>query len=60
MGAVDTLLLSESLEDEKIEIFEKEAGLMGTTVKLISIETREGAQLKELGKVAAMLRYEVK
>ena len=60
LGAADILLLSESLEDEKIEIFEKEAGLMGTTVKLISIETREGAQLKELGKVAAMLRYEVK
>ena len=60
LGAADILLLSESLEDEKIEIFEKEAGLVGTTVKIISIETREGAQLKELGKVAAMLRYEVK
>ena len=59
-GATDILLLSESLEDEKIEAFEKEAGLVGTTVKLISIETREGVQLKELGKVAAILRYEVK
>ena len=60
LGAADILLLSESLEDEKIEAFEKEAGLVGTTVKIISIETREGVQLKELGKVAAMLRYEVK
>lgn len=59
-GATDILLLSESLEDEKIEAFEKEAGLVGTTVKIISVETREGVQLKELGKVAAILRYEVK
>ncbi len=58
LGAVDTLLLSETLEDEKIEEFEKEASLVGTDVKIISVETREGAQLKDLGKVAAILRYE--
>ena len=59
LGAVGTLLLSETLEDEKIEAFEKEANLVGTDVKIISTETREGAQLKDLGKVAAILRYEV-
>lgn len=58
-GAVDVLLLSEDLKDEKIEEFEKEAGLVGTEVKLISTETREGAQLRDIGKVAGILRYEV-
>ena len=58
IGAVDILLLSEEMEDSKIEEFEREAGLTGTTVKIISTETREGNQLKELGKAAAILRYE--
>src|SRR3989344_2580837 len=60
MGAVDTLLLSEELEDEKIEAFEKEAEAVGTKVTIISTETREGAQLRDMGKIAAILRYEVK
>jgi len=58
MGIVDTLLLSEELEDAVIEEFEKEAEKMGSKVMIISIETREGAQLKEIGKIAAILRYE--
>ena len=58
-GAVDTLLISEELEDDKIEMFEKEAEKVGSTVKIISVETREGVQLKDLGKIAAILRYEV-
>jgi peptide subunit release factor 1 (eRF1)/transcriptional regulator with XRE-family HTH domain len=57
-GAVETLLVSESLTDEKIEMFEEEAGKMGTDVKIISTDTREGNQLKEFGGVAALLRYE--
>jgi ribosomal protein L7Ae-like RNA K-turn-binding protein len=58
-GVVDILLLSEDLDDKKIEDFEKEAKAMGTTVNIISTETREGVQLKEIGKVAGILRYEV-
>lgn len=58
-GVVDVLLLSESLDDEKIEDFEKEAKKTGSTIQIISIETREGVQLKDMGKVAAILRYEV-
>ena len=53
------LLLSEILPDEKIEEFEKEAEALGTDVRIISTETREGVQLKDIGKVAAILRYEV-
>ena len=60
MGVVDTLLISEVLDEKKIGEFEKEAESVGTEVKIISTETREGAQLMEMGKVAAILRYEVK
>lgn len=59
MGVVDTLLLSESLTDKDIEMFEQEAEKLGTNVQLISIDTREGAQLRDLGKIGAILRYPV-
>ncbi|MFC1690697.1 peptide chain release factor aRF-1 [Nanoarchaeota archaeon] len=58
MGAVEVLLLSESLEDQQIEQLEEIALGLGTEVKIISTETREGVQLKDIGKVAAILRYE--
>ncbi len=58
MGAVETLLLSEALPDDKLEEFESIAKRFGTTVMIISTETREGAQLKDLGKYGAILRYE--
>ena len=59
MGVVDTLLLSEDLPEEKIEEFEKAAQLVGTNIKIISTQTREGVQLRDFGKVAAILRYEI-
>ncbi len=59
MGVVETVLLSEALEDKEIDHFEEEAKKVKSEVKIISTETREGAQLKEMGKVAAILRYEV-
>ncbi|MBW2978416.1 peptide chain release factor 1, partial [Candidatus Woesearchaeota archaeon] len=59
MGVVDTVLLSEALEEDKINKFEEEAKKVSSEVKMISTETREGVQLKEMGKVAAILRYEV-
>ncbi len=59
MGVVDTLLLSEDLSDEKIEEFEAAAKAFGTNVRIISTQTREGVQLRDLGKAAAILRYEV-
>ncbi len=59
MSAVETLLLSESLDDSIITQFEQEAAKYGTAVQIISTETREGIQLKEFGGIAAILRYEV-
>jgi peptide chain release factor subunit 1 len=58
MGTVELVLLSEALEDEKIEAFEEEAEKLGTEVRIISVETREGVQLRDMGKFAAILRYE--
>ena len=58
-GAVEIVLLSESLPGDKIELFEMEAKKMGSSVAIISAETREGAQLKDFGGIAAILRYEV-
>ncbi|MBN2422628.1 helix-turn-helix domain-containing protein [Candidatus Woesearchaeota archaeon] len=59
MGAVDTLLLSEELDENTIEQFEKTANELGSNVEIISTETREGVQLRDMGKVAAVLRYEI-
>ena len=59
MGVVETALLSEELEEDKIAEFEKEAEKVNSEVRIISTETREGVQLKEMGKVAAILRYEL-
>ena len=59
MNAVDTLLLSESLPEETIFKLEELAQVGGATVKVISTETREGSQLKDLSGIAAILRFEI-
>ncbi|MBI4738668.1 peptide chain release factor 1 [Candidatus Woesearchaeota archaeon] len=59
MGVVDMVLLSETLDDDTIKAFEDEAKEYNTTIEIISVETREGVQLREMGKVAAILRYEM-
>jgi len=59
LGAVDTILLSEKLDDKKLEEFENEAKKVGTDVKVISTETSEGIQVRDMGKVVGILRYEV-
>jgi len=59
MGVVATILLSESCDDKVIEEFEELAKPGSAEVKIISTETREGVQLRDIGKIAAILRYEV-
>ena len=59
MNVVDILLVSETLEEEKIFELEERAQVGGSQVKIISVETREGVQLKELGKIASILRFEI-
>ncbi len=57
-GAVETVLLSETCDDSAVEEFEEAAKAVGSDVKIISVETREGVQLRDIGKVAAILRYD--
>lgn len=59
MGAVDLLLISESLNDDLIDEFDELARKFSTEVKIISTETREGVQLRDIGGVAAILRYKL-
>jgi len=59
MGAVDRILISESLEEDKVAKLEEAAQRYGTTTMMISTDTREGVQLRDLGQVAAILRYEI-
>lgn len=58
-GAVDLVLCSESLEDEKIDEIEEISKTYGTKVEYISTETREGVQLRDMGKIGALLRYSI-
>jgi len=58
-GAAETVLLSEACDEKVIDEFEELVKPTGSEVKIISTETREGVQLRDIGKVAAILRYEV-
>ena len=59
MGTVDRALVSDSADEKDIEELERLAEPFSTKIEIISTETSEGAQLKELGKFAAILRYAV-
>jgi peptide chain release factor subunit 1 len=58
-GAVEILLMSESLSEEQVEKFSSKAEEFGTKIHLISVDFQEGMQLKELGGFAAILRYKM-
>lgn len=59
MKAVDVLLVSESIPEDKIFALEEKVQAGGGTIRIISVETREGAQLRDLGGIASILRFEV-
>jgi peptide chain release factor subunit 1 len=59
MAAVGVLLISEIISEDQIFDLEEKAQTGGSEVKIISVETREGVQLKELGGIAAILRFEI-
>ena len=50
-----------SIEEEKelIGVLSEEAKSMGSSVEIISVDSREGAQFKELGGIGAILRYKI-
>lgn len=59
MGMVDVVLISENFDEDKIVEIEEEAAKFSTVIKIISTETREGVQLRDIGGIAAILRYEL-
>jgi len=59
MNAVDTLFISESIPEDKIFDLEEKAEVGGASIKIISTETREGVQLRDIGGIAAILRFEI-
>jgi len=59
MSAVDILIVSDSVDDAFVDEIEEKAVLYGTSVEIVSSETELGNQLKELGEIAGILRFEV-
>ena len=57
LGAVEILLLSEDLDDDEIERYEEESSNVGTELRIISVDSAEGKQLKDLSGIGAILRY---
>ena len=59
MGAVNKILASEDMDEDELEDLEEKAEEIGTQFFIISTDTPEGAQLRDLGKIAAILRFSV-
>lgn len=56
-GAAEVLLISEGIDDKIAEELEEKASKFGTETEIISVESREGVQFKELSGIAVILRY---
>lgn len=59
MNAIEKLLISETVPDDLAEALEEKAELQGALVQYVSTDTTEGEQLRDLGGVAAFLRYQI-
>jgi peptide chain release factor subunit 1 len=59
-GVCDILLLSEKLDEKVIKELKEIAENFSTKVELISNETEEGKQFKQIGGVGSILRFEWK
>ena len=59
INAVEILLISEATDEKVIDELMELGEKSGAEILIISLETQEGQQLKDLGKVAAILRYAI-
>jgi len=59
LSAVEIILISEDMDDAFIDEIEEKANDFGTHVEVISEGTDQGKQLKELGGIGGILRFEV-
>ncbi len=58
-GAVETLLLSKDTEKETLRELKKIAESTSSKVEIISLETSEGEQFKNLSGIGAVLRFKI-
>ncbi len=58
-GAVDTLCLSKELPKDKIKELKADAENISSNIEMISTETSEGEQFKNLGGIGAILRFNI-
>ncbi len=58
-GAVDILLLSKDFDKEKSNELKPLAENIGSTIQIVSTETSEGEQFKNLSGVGALLRFRI-
>jgi len=56
-GAADIILLTKDYDKETVKEIKKSAENIGATVEMVSTETEEGEQFKNLGGIGAILRY---
>lgn len=59
LNAADKVLISDALEEAAANEVEEKAEASGAKVMFISVDTPEGVQLKEIGGIAAFLRYQL-
>jgi len=57
-GAVDTLILTKTIDKAKIKELRTLAENTSSNVELISVETEEGKQFENLGGIGAVLRFQ--
>ncbi len=58
-GAVDTLVLSKSLDKPLLKELKKKAKSISSNVEVVSTETEEGDQFKNMSGIAAILRFQI-
>jgi peptide chain release factor subunit 1 len=59
VGAVDMLLISEDIEEDKIDLMAQSCEEFGGEWIVVSSDSKEGAQFKNFGGIGAILRYPV-
>lgn len=58
-GAVEKLIISKSLQKEKVKMLENLANKSSAEIYIVTNETAEGVQFDNLGGVAGLLRFEI-
>jgi stalled ribosome rescue protein Dom34 len=58
-GAVGTLILSKSIDKAILKELRSMAGVIGSTVETVSLDTEEGKQFDNISGIGAILRFKI-